>query len=382
MAIIGIDATNLSAGGGITHLKEILAAVEDPGVWGFEKAFVYASEQTLQQLPEKIWLIKKTHPLLNRGLIARSRYLFFHFMNILKKDNCDILFNPGGGYTGSFRPYVTMCQNMLVFDAKERARYRYTRIYWRLKLLEIMQMTSMLNAGGVIFISAYAKKYVTAKAKLKAERVTKIHHGIAERFFETVKPQQNISAYSAHKPYTLLYVSIIDLYKHQWQVAVAVHRLRTEDGFNIRLELAGPAYPPAKKKLDDVIAATGSGAYIHYNGNLQYEELHKMYHQSDAFVFASSCENMPNILLEAMNAGLPIAGSDRNPMPEFLKDAGWYFDPEDADSIYNALKQMITDPVAREANAHKAQQYAGAYNWQKCASETFAFLQLTEKNGR
>ena len=33
------------------------------------------------------------------------------------------------------------------------------------------------------------------------------------------------------------------------------------------------------------------------------------YHDADAFLFASSCENMPNILLEAMISGLPIISS-------------------------------------------------------------------------
>ena len=42
-------------------------------------------------------------------------------------------------------------------------------------------------------------------------------------------------------------------------------------------------------------------------------------------IFASSCENMPNSLVEGMASGLPIACSDRGPMPEILKkDGGLY----------------------------------------------------------
>ena len=52
---------------------------------------------------------------------------------------------------------------------------------------------------------------------------------------------------------------------------------------------------------------------------------------ANLFVFASSCENMPNTLVEAMAIGLPIACSDRGPMPEVLRDGGVYFDPEDCD---------------------------------------------------
>ena len=50
--------------------------------------------------------------------------------------------------------------------------------------------------------------------------------------------------------------------------------------------------------------------------------------EAELFVFASSCENLPNILIEGMAAGLPIACSRRPPMPEVLGDAGESFDPE------------------------------------------------------
>ena len=63
---------------------------------------------------------------------------------------------------------------------------------------------------------------------------------------------------------------------------------------------------------------------------LQYlhDDLHQKYLDADLGLFASSCENMPNILLETMGAGLPIACSNRQPMPEILKNGGEYFDPE------------------------------------------------------
>jgi glycosyltransferase involved in cell wall biosynthesis len=66
--------------------------------------------------------------------------------------------------------------------------------------------------------------------------------------------------------------------------------------------------------------------------------------KSDIFVFASSCENMPNTLIEGMAAGLKIACSSRGPMPEVLKDAGYYFDPESPVSISKAIEQIILNP--------------------------------------
>ena len=99
------------------------------------------------------------------------------------------------------------------------------------------------------------------------------------------------------------------------------------------------------------------------------------------FVFPSTCENMPVILLEAMTSGLPIASSDQGPMPEVLKDAGLYFNPESVTSIKNCLQYMIENPNLRKHLGTKAKQYSQAYSWEKCADETFRFIRsVYEKN--
>jgi glycosyltransferase involved in cell wall biosynthesis len=92
------------------------------------------------------------------------------------------------------------------------------------------------------------------------------------------------------------------------------------------------------------------------------------------FVFASSCENMPNILLEAMSAGLPIACSDRGPMPEILGEGGCYFDPESVDAATEAIERLVVSPETRARCAQIAFRRASAYSWERCADETMRFL--------
>jgi glycosyltransferase involved in cell wall biosynthesis len=96
--------------------------------------------------------------------------------------------------------------------------------------------------------------------------------------------------------------------------------------------------------------------------------------EADIFVFASSCENMPVTLVEAMAVGLPIACSNRGPMPEVLGDGGVYFDPEDPAGIVGAVQTLIDDPALRAHCARRAHQLAQQYSWRRCAHETFGFL--------
>jgi glycosyltransferase involved in cell wall biosynthesis len=89
---------------------------------------------------------------------------------------------------------------------------------------------------------------------------------------------------------------------------------------------------------------------------------------------------MPNILIEAMAAGLPIACSNRGPMPEVLGDAGVYFNPESPEEISDALEKLITDRVLRETSAWSAYEEAKKYSWEKCADQTFRFIREVYEN--
>ena len=145
-------------------------------------------------------------------------------------------------------------------------------------------------------------------------------------------------------------------------------------GLPVRLELVGPAHAAWIHRLQRVVKRLGAGDYVHYRGVVPYGELPPVYADCDGFVFASSCENLPNVLLEAMSSGLPIACSDRQPMPKILGGGGVYFDPSDTGDIARALHHLITSPEARESYAAIAYERARDYSWERCADDTFSFL--------
>ena len=95
---------------------------------------------------------------------------------------------------------------------------------------------------------------------------------------------------------------------------------------------------------------------------------------SDIFVFASSCENMPNTLIEGMASCLPIVCSNRGPMPEILKDGGIYFNPEKPRQIASAIKFIIKNPIVSKKLSEKAFKYSNKFSWKKCGEETWKFI--------
>jgi glycosyltransferase involved in cell wall biosynthesis len=366
---IGIDATNIRAGGGLTHLSEMLRAAR-PAEYGVDGVVVWGGETTLERLPEREWL--ELEPLAEPSGRMPGK-LFWQQQQLSKqaRDRCDLLFVPGGTFTGSFRPFVAMSQNLLPFEPLERARFGLSWPGIRYRMLERSQAATFRRAAGVIFLTETARRVVTARTGPLSARVAIVPLGIADRFFQEPRPRREATA---ERPFRWLYVSIVNLYKHPWHVVEAVAEL-AHAGRPVALDLVGPAYPPALARLEKAIAqADPDGRFVRYRGPLPHEALAEAYRDADGFVFASSCENMPNILVEAMASALPIACSDRGPMPEVLGDAGLYFDPENPSQIARAMERLMDDPEQSRGCARRAHERARSYSWQRCADETFAFL--------
>lgn len=376
-----IDASNIRAGGGVTHLVELLNNSTRENLC-FDIVEVYSNSVTLSKINDTPWIVKHTHKLLQKSTIHIQLWKWFVFNKILKQQTPNtLLFNPAGTYTGKFTPHVEMSQNMLIWDKTESNRYSpFSFLRIKLGLLSGTQKKAFNNAQGLVFISKYAKNTILQQLKNNKKTSTIIHHGVNQKFSNKVKEQKNIFDYKT-TPLKLLYISTIDEYKHQIPLIRAVKKLHTE-GFNIELHLVGGSNKNALKKFNNILQSDLSfKKIINYHGKVPYESVEKFYKTSDAFIFASSCENMPNILIEAMSSGLPILSSNFQPMPEFLgEEHPFYFDPTNEGSVYDNLKIFLENPVKRQESAISAKTKSKQYTWEKCSEQTFEYLLKTLKN--
>lgn len=370
--ILCIDAFNIRSGGGVTHLVELLGSA-DPLAHGFQQVIVWGSTATLAKIADRGWLHKLSNPLLDRGLPYRVFWHRYKLRKLAVQARCSVLFVPGGSDESGFRPMVTMSRNLLPFEWRELRRYGWNLCTLKFLLLRWTQSRSFRKANGVIFLTRYAHDAILGVAgRLQGESVV-IPHGINPRFTVSPRTQRRCMDFTKDRPCRLLYVSIVDVYKHQWHVAEAVAKLRSED-IQLVLELVGPPAGGMNQLKETLNRVDPEATFITYRGAVAYENLDTMYAAADIGVFASSCENMPNILLEGMAAGLPMACSNMGPMPEVLGDAGTYFDPEDPKSIAQTLRELIKSPDLRAQLARAAFTRAQAFSWKRCADETFGFL--------
>ncbi|WP_061234290.1 glycosyltransferase family 4 protein [Leptospira interrogans] len=381
--ILGIDASNIRGGGGVTHLIEFLNAAQ-PKKYGFKKVYIWGGTTTLNKIGDKPWLEKVYEPLLDKSFLYRFFWNRFILSKRLKEAQLDLLFVPGGTYLGSFRPFVTMNQNLLPFEWDEVKRYGFSKNTFRFIILYFTQSYTFRNANGVIFLTKFARDIVFKKVNIPIERTQIVNHGINEKFFREPKKQRNINSCTIKAPFRILYVSFLGEYKHQWNLVYAVGKLR-KAGYPVTLDLIGSPdeVRPLKKLTRAMQSEDSKGEYIRYHSAIPYSEIEKKYKEADLFVFLSSCETFGQVLTEAMAAGLPIACSNLSTMPEILKDAGGYFNPLDVSSIIETLTSMINSEEMRTEVSQKSFQLAKEFSWDKAADKTFTFLRNTKyKSGK
>ena len=373
---IGIDATNIRIGGGITHLLELFNAMDTLGaeVLQIEQVSVWGGESTLGALPDFSWLTKINPASLNGSLWQRIAWQIFSLSKAVRSVGCDVLFVPGGSYIGSFHPVVTMSQNLFPFEWSAIKANGWSLRSLKFVLLRCVQSYSFAHSEGVNFLTQYAQAAVLkVTGPLKAMR-TVLAHGMNPRFAYQAKPQLAIDQYDANHPYRLLYVSIIDTHKHQDQVILAVEQLRRK-GYPLSLTLVGPKEVKAFEQMQRTMQIlTTPTDWLQYLGPIPYQTLEQEYQSADLGIFASSCETFGMIVLEKMSVGLPLACSQLSSMQEILRDGGMYFDPHSSDSIAKAIEEYLLSLSLREQKRDIAQGLAKSYSWQTCAEQTIQFL--------
>ncbi len=366
--VLVIDASNIQTGGGMTHLTEILRNV-DAQKYGFKKVIICASESTLHRITDRDWLLKYSHPYLNRSYFHRALWTNFILLELLKYHNGFLFLL--GSIKPNFRwPHVTICQNLLPLELKELRRFGFSRTTLRLVLLRWLHLNAYANSEGVIFLTQYSFDVLPLRIKKRIKSYEVIPHGINHELFKSMdRPPA-----PCHPPrFSLLYISIINVYKHQYNVAKAVIEINRK-GFPLRINLVGPAYGPSLTKLRKLIKKESASDFINYKGPVAYSESSGEYEQNDAFIFASSCETFGMILTEAIAIGIPIACSDRSSLPETMQDVPVYFDPEDVGSIEKAILKLMQQPELRAEISAKGLKRAQSFDWQKCANATFGYL--------
>lgn len=368
--VIGIDASRNRSGGAKAHLIGIIKE-SNPLEHAIKEVHVWSYRSLLDSLPNYPWLVKHSPEELECSLFKQLWWQRYVLPGEVKKCGCDILLNADAGTLCTFHPSVTMSRDMLSYEKGEIERFGFGLARLRLFILRYVQSSSLKHADGVIFLTNYVANIIQGYTG-KLENYKVIPHGVGKSF-KQITCGGNWST-DPKTPIRCLYVSNVAMYKHQWHVARAIHILR-ESKHNVSILFVGGGNGYAQKLLDDEIAKIDpERKYVKQIDFVSHDKIPGLLAEADIFIFASSCENMPNTLVEAMSSGLPIACSNKGPMPEVMVDGGEYFDPENPESIAVAIEKIIVNKEFRVSIASRAKELSEQYSWNRCGSETWDFM--------
>ena len=95
-------------------------------------------------------------------------------------------------------------------------------------------------------------------------------------------------------------------------------------------------------------------------GDQPPKRIPKFLQAADLFVLPSYSEGMPQAVLEAMNCGLPVVGTNVGGIPEavFDSDNGLLVEARNANALESAINHMISDPTFREKAGKRSREIA------------------------
>lgn len=362
---IVINALSARIGGGQTYLKNLLARLPERSDLDIH-VFAPAS----LSLPVDARIRRRTTRWPTGNPVLRTLWEVLVLPIILARERAEVLFCPGGVIASRTPPgckTVTMFRNMMPFDQATVARIPFGLQKVRNILLRRSMLRSMATADLTIFISNYARTLIESQIRV-ANAIT-IPHGISQEFRTSGKHLDRPN-WLPEGEY-LLFVSRFEVHKHQREVAEAYCALPTALRDNYYMMFIGDVSADKSTEISELARRFGAEERVIIAGPVAYAELPAAYHHAAASIFASSCENCPNILLEAMGSGRPLLSSDVMPMPEFGADAAEYFSPTDPASIQQAMRRVLEDSVHARRLGRMAAARSEEYDWAVTARRTW-----------
>jgi len=155
----------------------------------------------------------------------------------------------------------------------------------------------------------------------------------------------------------------LDTQKDPWTLLETVRKL-LPDHPNLQLLWAGDG--PLRNAMQNWITQHGLGKTIHLLG--WRADIPQLMRACQGFVLTSRWEGMPNVLLEAMAAGLPVISTRVEGADELIMDGvtGWLVPISDTSALAHTWSECLRSPERLQDVASRGQDHVrDHYSWEK-----------------
>lgn len=224
-----------------------------------------------------------------------------------------------------------------------------------------------LNPGDLLQTKLRLAKFAVTCVKANQERLASfgmketpiynIYHGLDTRRFAP-------RADAAEEPATPMLLSVGRLVeKKGFPVLIEACRLLKNRGYRFRCQIIGGPGPCASQ-VASLIHDLGLEDIVALRPAVTQEELREVYRQATLFVLPCQIadnndrDGIPNVLVEAMASGLPVASSNISGIPELIEHGvnGLLTPQKDARALADAIAQLLDAPALRRELGAKARE--------------------------
>jgi glycosyltransferase involved in cell wall biosynthesis len=133
---------------------------------------------------------------------------------------------------------------------------------------------------------------------------------------------------------------------------------------------------PDRQRLEQLVRGRNLSDRVYFAGSRKQEETMSLMAACDFFVLNSTYEGLPHVVLEAMNAGLPVVATAVGGTPEVVKDGenGMLIPAHANGLLAQTLARLASSPAERERLALGAKQTAQRFLRSVMIDETEAVL--------
>ena len=236
--------------------------------------------------------------------------------------------------------------------AEKRSRFPLSIDRWTNRLVKVN-----------VCVSQAVADFSVSEARLPCQKVVVIPNGVDVANFANARPA-DLSAFGISP---------------ESRVFVSIGRLDRQKGFDDLIKAAAlviPSHPeahfviagegPERERLSRLITGKNMADRVHLAG--WRADISELLAASYALVLPSLWEGMPNVVLEAMAAGLPIVATRVEGVPELVVDGqtGLLVAPHDAPALATAVETLLADPKAARAMGSLGQKRVAAeFTWEQ-----------------
>lgn len=277
-------------------------------------------------------------------------------------------------YTGKF--VVTIHDLILSRYPTERASTLEPFYFWLKHLAyRLIIRSATKRAKHIITVSNFSRDEIVGEFGVKPERVSVTYEAV-----DPGAPAQPgaighlLNRIGVNRPY-FLYVGNAYPHKNIERLIEAFGRL-LKYGYDYQLVLVGGMdyfYQRVRRYAE--AAGLVKNKRVIFPGFVSDDVLASLYAGCFTYVFPSKAEGFGLPPLEAMQYGAPVVSSNATCLPEILGGAALYFDPEDINSMRQALERVCTDETLRMRLAQLGPEHVRRYSWSRMAEQTLAVYQ-------